>query len=71
MIVEVCDLCEKKVSETNKTIVTIEDCKGVTFDFGGPFPNKRKFKGVICDECLNILKGKKINPPKGSNAPDA
>ena len=62
MIVEVCDLCEKQVIETNKTVVTIEECKFLT---------KRKFRGIICNDCLNILKGKKLNPPKGSDAPDA
>lgn len=56
MTIELCDLCNKCVHDFNKTVVTIEDHKGVDFDFW--LPAKRKFKGVICDECLRLLKEK-------------
>lgn len=58
MKVELCNLCERRVSDLNSTKVIIEDYKGISFDFGEVFPNKRKFKGVICDDCLNLLKEK-------------
>lgn len=58
MKIEVCDLCNARVHDLNKTEVTITDHKGMTIDFGRAFPAKRKFKGVICDDCLNLLKAK-------------
>ena len=68
MIVELCDLCKKnKVNESNKTEVIIKDCKGVEISaYGFPMPAKRKFKAVICDDCLNKLRG--IEPPTGGSA---
>ena len=56
MRVEICDLCHKRVFDTIKTTVTIEDYKGMSIEFGHAFPAKRKFKGVICDECLRRLR---------------
>lgn len=56
MKVEICDLCYERVSALNKTTVTIEDYKGISFELNGVFPDKRKFKGVICDKCLNRLR---------------
>ena len=56
MTIELCDLCNKRVRDLNKTVVTIEDRRGIDFEF--LFPAKRKFKGVICDECLRLLKEK-------------
>lgn len=56
MKVEICDLCYERVSEVTKTTVVIEDFKGYDFEFGHAFPAKRKFKGVICDKCLNRLR---------------
>ena len=56
MKVELCDLCEKRVSELNSTKVIIKDYNGVSFDFGTAFPSKRKFKGIICDDCLKLLR---------------
>lgn len=47
MQIEVCDLCERRVNNLNSTKVIIKDCK---------FPTSRKFKGVICDNCLKLLK---------------
>lgn len=58
MKVEICDLCEKRVNELNCTKIIIKDYKGITFDFNTAFPNKRKFEGVICDDCLNLLREK-------------
>lgn len=67
MIIEVCDLCKKEVEESNKTEVIIKDYKGVWIDgMGYPQPAKRKYKAVICDDCLNKLRG--IQPPTGSSA---
>lgn len=59
MVIELCDLCGDRVYELNKTEVIIKDYKGVDFDFCMVFPAKRKFKGVICDDCLRLLKEKK------------
>lgn len=56
MRIEICDLCRRPVSEFDYTEVTIKDYKGVTADQGGFFPAKRKFKGVICDDCLKLLR---------------
>ena len=58
MKVELCNLCEKRVDEFNSTKVIIKDYKGFTFDLGAVFPDKRKFEGVICDDCLNLLREK-------------
>lgn len=62
MMIEVCDLCKKPVNDLNKTEVIIKDYKGVRYgSFGlGAYPEKRKIKGVICDDCLDKLKGDKI-----------
>lgn len=59
MKIEVCDLCNKRVHDMNKTEVIIKDHKGVSFDFNTALPAKRQFKGVICDDCLRLLKEKK------------
>lgn len=58
MKVELCNLCEKRVNELNSTRVIIKDYKGITFDFDVALPDKRKFEGVICDDCLNLLRKK-------------
>ena len=58
MKVELCDLCEKRVNDFNCTKVIIKDYNGITFDIGGVFPSKRKFEGIICDDCLKLLKEK-------------
>lgn len=59
MRIEVCDLCGSEVNEFSSTKVTIKDYKGITFDLGTVFPSKRKFSGVICDDCLELLKERK------------
>ena len=56
MKIEICNLCEKRVDKLNSTKVIIKDYKGITFDFDMAFPDKRKFKGVICDDCLSLLR---------------
>ena len=62
MIVELCDLCGNQVSENNKTEIIIKDCKGLYIDeYGHPWSCKRKLKGVICDDCLQLLKEKRGN----------
>lgn len=58
MKIEVCNLCEKRVDELNSTKVIIKDYKGITFDFGMAFPDKRKCEGVICDDRLDLLREK-------------
>ena len=65
MIIEVCDLCKKEVNDENKTEVIIKDYKGVWVDgMGYAQPAKRKYKAVICDDCLRTLKGEsKPKPP--------
>lgn len=66
MIIEVCNLCKNEICNYNKTEVIIKDYKGLEFDgCGYPQRGKRKFKGVICDDCLNKLRGiEKSEPPK-------
>ena len=56
MKIEICNLCEKRVDELNSTKVIIKDYKCIDFDFGMAFPDKRKFEGVICDDCLSLLR---------------
>lgn len=56
MKVELCDLCEKRVDELNSTKVIIKDYKGITCDYNTAFPSKQEFEGVICDDCLNLLR---------------
>ena len=65
MKIKVCDLCHIPVNDLNKTEVIIKDYKGVSFGpFGvGTYPEKRKMKGVICDDCLNKLRGIQSNIP--------
>lgn len=55
MKVELCDLCKKEVTKLNSTRIIIKDYKGIDFSLGIAFPRKRKFKGVICEDCLNLL----------------
>ena len=58
MLIEVCNLCKREVSSLCKTDVIIKDHKGLEFDICGyALPAKRRFKGVICDDCLNLLRG--------------
>ena len=70
MFIEVCDLCKKEVGESNKTEVIIKDHKGLMWDgFGYMRGAKRKYKAVICDDCLRILRGEsKPEPPAGGSA---
>ena len=70
MFIEVCDLCKQKVNESNKTKVIIKDHKGLMWDgFGYMCGAKRKYKAVICDDCLSVLRGeKKLEPPTGGSA---
>jgi hypothetical protein len=56
MLIEVCDICKRPVNTINKTEVIIQDFKGMTFELDGVFPAKRKFKGVICNKCLDLLR---------------
>lgn len=56
MKVEICDLCHKRVYESNKTTVIIKDFKGMDIDPTGVYPAKRKFEGVICNDCLKRLR---------------
>ena len=58
MKIEICDLCEKKLGELNRTEVIIKDYKGMTFEYGVAHQVKRKFKGTICDDCLTLLREK-------------
>lgn len=52
----VCDLCHKDITDdTNITTVVWKDNNGVSFEFGLPFREKRKFKAEICDECIEKL----------------
>jgi hypothetical protein len=66
MYIEVCDLCKKRVDEDNKTEIIIKDHKGITFKLGFPHSTNRKFKGVICNNCLNLLRTK-TNPNEQKN----
>lgn len=56
MRIEVCDLCHSRVYEGKKTEVIIKDCKSITIDSYGISCSKRRFRGVICDECLKLLR---------------
>lgn len=57
MKIEVCDLCGRRVNNLNSTNVIIKDYKGVKRGvFGTLFPTSRKFRGVICDGCLELLR---------------
>ena len=69
MLIEVCDLCGKEVKELNKTEVIIKDHKGVEMGcYGFPMPAKRKYKAVICDNCLKAIKGEsKPKPPESGS----
>ena len=52
MIKECCDICHKETNDRNRTKITLKDYKGVAFDTIW-YPIKRKWKGIICDDCLN------------------
>ena len=57
MKIEVCDICQKRVSEYNSIEVSIKDYKGwYVDDHGYIHRDKRKFKGAICEQCLAILR---------------
>jgi hypothetical protein len=58
MILEVCNLCYKPFCDLTKTEVIIKDYKGFTIDYCGVFPARRRFKAVICDDCLSRLRTK-------------
>lgn len=51
MIKKCCDICQQEVSEINSTEITLKDYNGMTFD-NAWFPEKRKWKGIICEKCL-------------------
>lgn len=59
MNIEVCDICHQPVNDYNKTEVIIKDHKGfaIDFEYGFTYSTHRKFKGVICDDCLDLLRG--------------
>ena len=58
MKIEVCNLCYTPVCDLTKTEVIIKDHKAITFDWFGVSPARRKFRGVICDKCLGLLRSK-------------
>lgn len=58
MKIEICDLCGKKIDEYKHTKVIIKERNGKKYDVFGILV-ERKFKGVICDDCLKLLKDKK------------
>lgn len=55
MKIEVCDLCECVVNKFNSTRVTIKDYKTYVYAGYGSEVVPRKWKGVICDNCLNQI----------------
>ena len=55
MKIEVCDLCECRVDKYNSTRVTIKDYKALLYTEYGSKAVPRKWKGVICDNCLNQI----------------
>lgn len=57
MKIDVCDICHKPVGEFDRTEVKLMDYNGMTFDFGMAHREKRKWKGIICDKCLALLRG--------------
>lgn len=60
MLIEVCDLCRCEVCGIDKTEVIIKDHKGLEFDiFGYALPAKRRYKAVICEDCLERLRNPK------------
>ena len=59
MKIEVCDLCGREVDEYNRTKVIIKEYKGTRYDGISVYPVKRKISGVICNDCLELLKERK------------
>lgn len=59
MIKELCDICLQPVGEIDSTRIVLKDYKGLSFgSFGEAEPSKRKWKGVICDKCLEAFRNK-------------
>lgn len=55
MKIEICDLCECRVDKHNSTKVIIKDYKTHVYTDYGSEAIPRKWKGVICDKCLNQI----------------
>ena len=68
MIIEVCDFCGSSVNEDNKTEVIVKDHKGLhIYGYGEACRAKRRYKAVICDECLRAISEKRFKT-KNENA---
>ena len=68
MIIEICDLCGSTVDEDNKTEVIVKDHKGRVIDEFGVWRTKRRYRAVICDDCLKVLREKRFGCENIPNA---
>lgn len=57
MIKQCCDICHKEVSNVRCTKVWLRDWKSAIIDWCGYMPSDRTWKGVICNSCLEKLRG--------------
>lgn len=56
MLIEVCDICRKEISEHNGIYVRTEDFDGLSFCGDLPVRAKRKYKIHICERCVDNIK---------------
>lgn len=55
-VIEICDVCGKKVSEIDGISLKCSDMNGLSFTGITPTRSKRKYKIRVCDECVNDIK---------------
>lgn len=55
-VIEICDICEKQVSEENGITITASDMNGYKIIGYEPIRCKRKFDIRICDRCIDNIK---------------
>lgn len=55
-VIEICDVCGKKVSEIDGISLKCSDMKGLSFSGIQPMRSRRKYKIKVCDECVNDIK---------------
>ena len=55
-VIEICDICKKKVSKNDGIELIVSDMNGLDFIGLDPVRCKRKYKIRICDKCIENIK---------------
>lgn len=55
-IIEICDICKKRVSEREGITLSVSDMDGIEWIAGTPIRGERNYKIRVCDRCVENIK---------------